>query len=185
MKHITQPSVWRRLLVPSYFNFLHLHAAIQIYFGWTDSHLFMFSEKGYRSNEVITTVNETDDAGFTRQTEAEEMKLSEVFKQEKQTYIYIYDFGDSWEHLITLEKIIPEISKSPQLLAGKGACPPEDCGGPGGYIVLKKVLADKSHPEYKEYILWMGKDEDESFDPTHCDLDDAQQALADVFESDG
>jgi hypothetical protein len=52
---------------------------------------------------------------------------------------YTYDFGDNWEHDIVLEKVMePDANDGrPMLLTGKGACPPEDCGGPWGYAELK------------------------------------------------
>ena len=75
-------------------------------------------------------------------------KLNKVFTSEKQSYTYIYDFGDDWVHQIVLEKILPEEIKRPVCLNGKGACPPEDCGGPWGYENLKTILADPKHEEY-------------------------------------
>jgi len=64
--------------------------------------------------------------------DAETFTLSEVFYKEKQTYTYIYDFGDDWEHKITLEKFLDESIDTPALIKGQGACPPEDCGGAWG-----------------------------------------------------
>ena len=58
------------------------------------------------------------------------------------------DFGDSWEHEILVEKILPveKGSQYPLCLAGKRACPPEDCGGPPGYEDLLKIDSDPSPP---------------------------------------
>ena len=39
---------------------------------------------------------------------------------------------------------------------GEGDCPPEDCGGPGGYASLLAVLADPAHPQYDELRAWAG-----------------------------
>lgn len=181
LKNIKKPPVWRRVLVPSYYNFMHLHKVIQVAFGWEDYHLFQFSEKGYGSENVITRVSDEVDAGFEVQEDAEAMLLSDVFNKEQQTYIYIYDFGDSWEHLITLEKIVPEVSTSAKLMDGKGACPPEDCGGPGGYEQLKIILADKSHPEHREYKEWLGMEEDGHWDPNELDIKEIQQEFDDFF----
>ena len=62
---------------------------------------------------------------------------------------YTYDFGDDWEHDIVLEETrtaVPE-ETYPSCVAGKGACPPEDCGGAWGYAELKEILADPLHEE--------------------------------------
>ena len=63
------------------------------------------------------------------------VKLGELIFAEKEKFIYEYDFGDSWEHEILVETILP-IEKGlhyPICLKGKRACPPEDCGGIWGY----------------------------------------------------
>ncbi len=69
-----------------------------------------------------------------------------IIHEEGQKLLYNYDFGDDWEHLITLEKITPETIAHPKLLAAKGARPREDCGGPWGYENLKVILSDKNTP---------------------------------------
>lgn len=50
----------------------------------------------------------------------------------------LYDFGNSWQHDIVLEAIMPAPAKGqyPRCVTGSGACPPEDCGGLPGYAHL-------------------------------------------------
>jgi len=67
------------------------------------------------------------------------IKLASIFNTEGQKYTYIYDFGDDWIHSIKLEKIIPGKAVKAICIAGKGACPPEDCGGPREYEHLKEI----------------------------------------------
>jgi hypothetical protein len=50
-------------------------------------------------------------------------------------------------------------------LTGKGACPPEDCGGAWRYAALKQTLADPADPEHKEMLEWLGLDKGSDFDP--------------------
>lgn len=38
------PPIWRTVLVPETFSLNELHHIIQISFGWTNSHLYMFGE---------------------------------------------------------------------------------------------------------------------------------------------
>ena len=89
--------------------------------------------------------------------------------------IYEYDFGDSWEHVVELEKILtPEPGASyPRCTAGKRSGPPEDCGGIWGYADLLDALADPSHPEHDNLLEWVGGE----FDPELCDLEAINQAL--------
>jgi Plasmid pRiA4b ORF-3-like protein len=56
--------------------------------------------------------------------------LGRLLEREGERIRYTYDFGDSWEHEIVVEKVLtaePDV-RYPRRLAGKGACPPEDCG---------------------------------------------------------
>ena len=160
IKDIVNPPVWRRVLVPEQFTFLRMHQLIQAAFGWEDYHLFQFSPKGYGSEPDISMPSEDDDVfGFGRfeKLDAAKIKLQDMFKTEKQKFVYIYDFGDDWKHLITLEKITDEKILRAALLDGKGCCPPEDCGGPWGYENLKEVMDNPKHPEYKEMKNWLNQ----------------------------
>lgn len=183
IKGITKPPVWRRITVPSYFTFLHLHHIIQAAFGWTNSHLFLFSEKGFDSKRLITQTYEDMDPGDSEFIEAEDVKLTDVFKEEKQIFTYIYDWGDNWEHKVTLEKIIPEISKTPDCHAGKGKCPPEDCGSIWGYSDIKEILKDPDHSEYESYIEWLGLENGESWNPNEFDLNFTKKILQNMFKN--
>ncbi len=185
LSNIKNPTVWRRIKVPAGFTFNELHETIQLGFGWTNSHLFMFSPNGFGSSPVITnTQYDAGNDGQGRQLDAESVLLSEIFKVEQQHFSYIYDFGDSWEHKITLEKIIEEPSYFPECTGGKGKCPPEDCGGIWGYENLKEILADRKHPEYKEMAQWLGLKKNETWDPAEFDIVETAEILAEEFGSD-
>lgn len=64
------------------------------------------------------------------------------------SFLYHYDFGDSWEHVLHLEKISDVTLTHPICIDGGRACPPEDCGGIWGYTDLLEVLKNPSDPEY-------------------------------------
>jgi hypothetical protein len=88
---------------------------------------------------------------------------------------YTYDFGDEWDHDIKLEKVLPpdpdlHATAVPVCLAGKGACPPEDCGGPWGYAELKETIADLSDEEHERMLEWLGLEDPSDFDPAAFDL---------------
>ena len=183
LKGVSDPKVWRRLILPSDYTFMDLHTAIQISFGWEDSHLFMFSPKGFGSNPQITEIDEDemDDWG-EKKLDADELILSDIFRTEKQKYTYIYDFGDSWEHIITLEKILEKPTLYPECLDGNGKCPPEDCGGIGGFYHLKEILSNKEDPEYEEYKEWMGLEDDETWDAEEFNMQEINSELKDIYE---
>lgn len=185
LKDISKPTVWRQLQMPADATFEDFHYAIQISFGWENSHLFTFSPNGYQSNPQIELESDDDDGLFRNydKLDAETLTLEEIFTHEKQTYSYFYDFGDDWEHKITLEKIIPDNKTTiPKIIKAQGACPPENCGGPWGYENLKDVLADKKHPEHKEMKEWLGLSPRQSWDPEKFDMPGYQKIMDSVFE---
>jgi len=55
-------------------------------------------------------------------------------------------------------------------------CPPEDCGGPGGYEELLAVLRDPDHEDYEHLSEWAGKD----FDSEKFDADKTDRMLRNI-----
>jgi hypothetical protein len=101
--------------------------------------------------------------------------LKSVLSGPKSYIRYEYDFGDSWDHQILLEKVVELDDPILALcLSGKRACPPEDCGGPWGYENLQAILKDPTHPEYEEMSEWIGSE----FDPEAFDLEAINKQLA-------
>ena len=184
IKNITKPTVWRRVTVPAHFNFFDFHLVIQVAMGWFNEHMFQFSPKGYGSSPQIKLDFEDDlDDLFSNKEilDAEKTKLSDIFIEEKQEYTYIYDFGDDWLHNITLEKVLKEKTMYPRILAGKGQCPPEDCGGPWGYEHMKEVLLDPKNPEYKQYAKWLGLKKGEKWDAAQFNIEEINSIMLKVF----
>lgn len=149
IKDVKKPPVWRRVAVPSNFTFQRFHDVIQLSFGWEDRHLFRFED---RSNNLELTMPFISDEDWDPAKDAGVMKLKDIFAQEGQKLNYIYDFGDYWEHEITLESISPENAIKAVCLEGKGACPPEDCGGAPIYEEIKRILKESpKSPEAKHF----------------------------------
>jgi hypothetical protein len=163
----SRPPIWRRLLVPADLTLGDLHYILQIAMGWTDSHLHQFrvGEKNYGVPHPDTdwTLDE------------ERVKLSKIVTGEKFKFHYEYDFGDSWSHLILVEKVLPaEPGKpAPICVTGKRHCPPEDCGGVWGFADFVEAMADPKHPEHDNLKEWYGED----FDPVAFDLDEVNRML--------
>ena len=132
LKAISKPPVWRRVQVRADTTFAVLHEVIQAAFGWTDMHLHSFEYKGEQIG--VPDLDWDNDCADEADT-----TLDQVLLGPKDRVRYTYDFGDNWEHDIVLEKVTePDAGDGrPVLLTGKGACPPEDCGGPWGYAELK------------------------------------------------
>jgi len=98
--------------------------------------------------------------------------------QEGDHFEYIYDYGDFWEHDITVEKIIPpkEGVHYPICIDGERACPPEDCGGAFGYEDMLEAFNDPEHEEHKHYFEWAGED----FDPEKFDIEKTNRLLGNI-----
>lgn len=164
-----KPPIWRTVLVSSDLGLGAFHDVIQAAMGWTDSHLHQFfdNEKSYGIPDDDFELETEDEADY---------KLSQLLKKEKETLTYEYDFGDSWEHKILLEKILPFDTHTvlPVCIKGKRACPPEDCGGIWGYEELLEIISDPEHPEHESMLEWLGGD----FDPDEFNLEEINEDLA-------
>jgi len=166
----SRPPIWRRVLVPADFTLAKLHWVIQHAMGWTNSHLhhFRVGETYYSLPAPYTDWDELNEK------DSRKVRLDQIAPRVKAKFVYEYDFGDSWEHEIVVEKILPEPGvKYPTCLKGKGACPPEDVGGVWGYAGFLEAIHDPNHEEHKMYLEWIGG----SFDPEAFDLDDTNAAL--------
>lgn len=166
---ISKPPVWRKLQVPDNFSFDRFHLAIQNAFGWDNGHLYSFSPDGYNSEYSIEFPDDMFGGGVT--LDPRKTKLKDFFVQEKQTFVYIYGFGDDWTHRITLEKMIAGNLSKPTCVAGKGKCPPEDCGGVWGYEEFLRTIQNKKNPEYGEMREWAGLGKGEEWDVNEFDLE--------------
>lgn len=166
-----KPPIWRRVLIKSDITFFELHQIIQVVMGWDNSHLWDFNYDNYS----ITIPSEDDDWRDT--VDAKSIKISKLLTKEKDKIDYTYDYGDDWDHKITLEKILAEDKKQiyPVCIKGKRACPPEDCGGSWGYETLLETIANKKHLEHKDMLEWLG----DEFDPKQFDIDDVNDCLQD------
>jgi hypothetical protein len=180
IEDITKPPVWRKVLVPETFTFHQLHKVIQAAFGWEDCHLYQFSEKGYGSGEIIGIPSEEDEWDGPI-TDSGIKKLKDVFVKEGKKYLYIYDLGDDWVHKITLEKIVNENRDKASCIDGKGACPPENCGGVWGYEDVKETFANKPTSDKAEgFRDWLGLEDEAILDINKFDLQVANTSVEGV-----
>ena len=185
----SEPAIWRRLLVPENISLYDLHEILQIAMGWTNSHLheFTIARKNYGDPED----DELDNQGTRNETD---YRLNQLYLREKTKFSYLYDFGDNWEHTISVEKILPPdsyptgmLSKSaggiryPVCLEGKRACPPDDVGGVWGYANFLQAMADPNHEDHDDYFEWLGG----NFDPEAFDLEEVNRNLKTIKPAPG
>jgi Plasmid pRiA4b ORF-3-like protein len=153
-----QPRIWRRLQVPGHANLGWLHAVLQVAMGWTNSHLHQFICREHVYADPSAELEEYE--GDPPILDEGKATLWELLPEINNSLVYDYDFGDSWDHLIVVEKILKNPLSSTlvaRCLGGERACPPEDCGGAGGYEALLKILKNRKHPEHKAMKEWLGR----------------------------
>ncbi|MFL6244808.1 MAG: plasmid pRiA4b ORF-3 family protein [Thermoanaerobaculia bacterium] len=163
------PQIWRRVIVPAHFTLGELHYVIQIAMGWEDAHLheFVINRQRYR----LPFDGELEDAVDERTTQ-----LRDVARAGSK-FTYYYDFGDFWIHLIHVEKAADDGAvEAPTCVDGARACPPEDSGGPWGYLEKVAALSDPDDDDTEELREWMG-----DFDPESFDLASVNRILRGVF----
>ncbi len=162
------PPIWRRILVPASFALPRLHRVFQEVMGWQDSHLHAFDIK-----DKCYVMSGIDDWGdFPDDIIEDGIRIANLLDV-GDTFLYRYDYGDGWEHLVVLEAIssVDSALLHAVCLGGERACPPEDVGGTPGYQYFLEAIGDVSHEEHEDYLVWAGG----SFDPEAFNL-----ALANV-----
>jgi hypothetical protein len=90
---------------------------------------------------------------------------------------YQYDFGDSWHHVILVEKVLATDDALPLCIDGARACPPEDSGGAWGYSEKLDDLNSANEDEREDAKDWLGDD----FDPERFEKDAVNRRLAQMF----
>ncbi|MHA7177015.1 plasmid pRiA4b ORF-3 family protein [Arthrobacter sp. Sr24] len=165
------PGVWRRVTVPAELGLDELHEIIQNLFAWNETHLHEFM-LGTHPN-VIRYAPDDPEAEHLGDPPADEegVALNTLLHAPKDTLLYTYDFGDNWEHTITLEKILP--AKAPGILplcvAGSGHPPQEDSFGPHGWMEKLATSRNPSDPDHANIRSWLGLRKGQHIDPTAFD----------------
>ena len=170
----TTPLVWRRITLDGRSSFANLHHVIQAAMGWHDAHLHQFRI----NNRYIGVPDPESDAPEWHTEDERKVFLNRVLTDDT-VFTYLYDFGDGWEHRLLVE----EYDDSDDLRFGDGdawvdagerACPPEDCGGVGGFQDFLEKLEDEPYSdESKELREWAGLD----YDPAGFDRQAANAAI--------
>ncbi len=160
-----EPPVWRRVLVKDC-TLAKLHDVIQASMGWEDYHLHLFVVRAERYGDPAQW---RDDAwGDEDVRDERKTKLSQFRDRGIRKLLYEYDMGDDWRHTVMIEKALPAepVVRYPRCVDGARACPPEDCGGPWGYMDLLQALEKPQTERQEELLEWIGGEFDpDAFDP--------------------
>lgn len=165
-----KPPVWRRVQVKDC-TLANLHDVIQTVMPWTNSHLHAFEVGGEQYGEP-------DPTGMMDVMEMKNearIKLSQIANQGHKKFTYTYDFGDNWEHVVLIEKALDAEAgvRYPRCVAGRRACPPDDCGGAWGYGDFLEAISDPQHERHEELLEWIGGE----FDPEEFSVEAVNERL--------
>lgn len=167
----TRPPIWRRIVVPDNYTLGQLHRVLQIVMGWTDSHLHSF----HIGDQIFGMKLDNSEDDDPKEADENSALLHTFSLRRGAKIVYEYDFGDSWIHVLAVEKLVPATESHPRAvcLAGRRACPPEDCGGIWGYQRVLQVLKRVRNDDDAEFREWVG-----DYDPARFDLDEISRRLA-------
>jgi hypothetical protein len=157
----TDPLIWRQVEVPTSITLRVLHDIIQAVVGWFDYHLWEFTIGKQRYGLPMD-----DGWGAPPLIAADKVRLRDVLKPRKTIIDYMYDFGDGWEHRLTVTGVRagePGVSY-PRYIGGERNGPPEDCGGVPGFYELLEALADPALPDHAFLKQWAGDYDPDTFD---------------------
>jgi hypothetical protein len=149
-----EPQVWRRIRVPGGISMRGLHEVLQWVLGWSQCHLYEF-----RIGD--TCIGLPDEEYGATDVVDETVSVEETLPGEGESFEYLYDFGDSWSHVITVKTVEEGELETPEIEDGENAAPPEDVGGVWGYKEFLEALNDPDHPEHQMYSDWIVGDWDE------------------------
>jgi len=131
-------------------------------------HLHQFTIGGLRYGDP-EQVGEPEFEDDARSFDETAVRLRDFGRVPDPSFLYLYDFGDHWQHNITFERLIA-IDPAPRTascIAGARVRPPEDVGGTPGYANFLEIITDPGHPEHRETLTWCGG----RFDPEAFNLD--------------
>ena len=170
------PPIWRRLLLLPAMNLAELHHVLQAAFGWLDYHLHEFIIGGlvYGAPELAREGAVADDPEMFEATGVH-LRDFDLYHVPAPQFLYHYDFGDSWMHLVELEQVVANDAelKLPSCIDGARHRPPEDAGGTTGYASFLEAWLDPAHEEHQAMRDWAGR----AYHPERFDLEATDKAI--------
>ncbi len=166
---LSNPEVWRTVIVPGNYTFFKFHKVIQLAFGWENLHFFKFlsTENGNCINIYMPHEDDLDDEELNF-VDATLETVDNIISKGITHLTYHYDRNDNWIHDIVLLSSSEEDIQHPKCIEGGGMCPPEGCNGVHGYEHIKYIL--REHPDSHEARRcreWLFMEDDEEFNPNY------------------
>ena len=148
-----KPAIYREVMVDPGMSLRKLHSVIQAAMGWEDCHMHAFaqpsgSQRFYHVARSCVYEPRNADAWGEPANDDSRCKVGDLLLSPKSKLLYLYDFGDDWEHVITLKSVVETELLLPHLMKAKNGCPPEDCGGPPGFAHWAEIWFDTQHSEH-------------------------------------
>lgn len=153
LEHIA-PLIWRQVDVSLTTNLRALHEIIQAVMPWENYHLYQFAV-----GERIYGEPDPEDAVWGRKIyQAKGMRLGTLVDRGISELLYTYDFGDDWQHRVIVEEVLDAQTGTdyPIFIDGERTAPPEDVGGPPGFMDFVEAMAKPRHPQRKDLVRWYG-----------------------------
>ncbi len=124
------PIVARVFAIPDDMEITKLHDVFLSMLGWQHDLGFIIRVHGQEFNS------------YQRRSRGKQLRDFQLRRQEN--FLYVCNTLDLWEwelRVVDIQDGIPE-ERDPKCLEGRGAAPPESCGGPRGYrLMLKRQAA--------------------------------------------
>ncbi len=161
--HDTEPTVWRVVEVPLTTTLRALHEVIQAAMPFQNYHLYEFQIGEHRYGIV-----DLDFGADLPIRDAKSIRLSRFLGEGVSVFTYVYDFGDNWQHAVTVEGVVegdPDVAY-PRFVDGAGRAPPEDVGGTPGFEEFIKAVTRPRARDHKRMVEWYGG----PFDPAEVDV---------------
>ena len=98
----SDPPIWREVEVPTSISLEELHDIVQAVMGWENYHLWEFTIAKQRYG---LPSDEDEDWGSPSRVDTAEIRLRDVLKPRRTRIDYLYDFGDGWEHRLTVTRV--------------------------------------------------------------------------------
>lgn len=102
---------------------------------WSDEHLNLFHIHGQDYGVY-------HDGGICFSTDPNLVRLCDFKFRINERFLYEYDFRDSWQHEVHVEKslALKDNCLYPRCIGGKWRPPPEECGGPLAFMARRDEL---------------------------------------------